>query len=132
MIPQGGSLNEIVARSSQPSATWRLNLERGRIAGRTDGLDAVRQAVFKILQTERFRHDVYSGDYGNELTLLIGRQASFVPLEAKRLLEEALTQDDRITGVDNVAVTREGDGVSITFTVVTNYGSFEEEVSGFV
>nr|WP_313785006.1 DUF2634 domain-containing protein [Paenibacillus larvae] len=42
-----------------------------------DGLEAIRQAVHKILHTERYEHLIYSPDYGSELTGLIG-QAPFM------------------------------------------------------
>lgn len=131
MIPQGGSLTENTAAVSQPSATWRMDLERGVISGRTDGLDAIKQAVFKILQSQRFRHAIYSGNYGNELAELVGRHPSFLQLEAQRMLEEALLQDDRILAVEQVKVNHRGDQAVVTFTVQTDYGSFEEEVVGF-
>ncbi|OBR62389.1 hypothetical protein A7K91_01865 [Paenibacillus oryzae] len=131
MIPQGGSLTETIAAASQPSATWRMDLERGVISGKTDGLHAIKQAVFKILQSQRFRHVIYSGNYGNELAELVGRQPSFVQLEAQRMLEEALLQDDRIIAVEGVKVSQRGDQAVVTFTVHSDYGSFEEEVVGF-
>lgn len=131
MIPQGGSLTETIAAASQPSATWRMDLERGIISGKTDGLHAIKQAVFKILQSQRFRHVIYSGNYGNELAELVGRQPSFVQLEAQRMLEEALLQDDRIIAVEGVKVSQRGDQAVVMFTVHSDYGSFEEEVVGF-
>ncbi|MHA7966604.1 DUF2634 domain-containing protein [Paenibacillus sp. CAU 1782] len=131
MIPQGGALTESTAAASQPSATWRIDLERGVMSGRTDGLDAMKQAVFKIVQSQRFRHSIYSVNFGHEMASLIGRHPSFLQLEAKRLLEEALLQDDRIQTVDQVKVSHQGDRAVVTFTVHTDYGSFEEEVIGF-
>lgn len=50
MIPQGGTLqpgSEIVETLEQPSQTYDLNLEEGRISGHIDGLEAVKQAVVK-------------------------------------------------------------------------------------
>lgn len=116
----------------QPSRTWKIDLERGIIGGMTDGLAAVKQAVFKVLQTERFRHMIYSTDYGHELTGLIGRRHDYLQSEAARMLEEALVQDDRISAIENISIEVAGDRASIRFTVVTAYGSFEEEVNAVV
>lgn len=124
MIPTGGSIDAATASAERPSRTWRLDLERGRTAGMTDGLEAVRQAVYKILQTERFRHLIYSPDYGSEWRSLIGRSPAVVPTEAKRMLEEALGQDERIDRIEGIETTTSGDRAEITFTVVTRYGSF--------
>jgi hypothetical protein len=90
----------------------------------TDELEAVRQAVFKILQTERFKHPIYSSDYGSEWRSLIGRSSAVVPMEAGRMLEEALGQDERIEGIEGIETVMSGDQAKITFTVVTRHGSF--------
>ncbi|WP_018306353.1 DUF2634 domain-containing protein [Desulfitobacterium hafniense] len=133
MIPTGGSItNEAIEYVEQPSLTWKLDAEKERIVGRLDGLDSVKQAASKILQTQRFRHLIYTPDYGAELDKLIGMPPAFVKSEATRMLQEALTQDDRITGVENVQTTVTGDSLLIEFTLVSTYGSMEmsQEVSG--
>ena len=58
MIPTGGQLTAALPSGTavQSSRTWRLDAETGRIAGKIDGLEAVKQAVFKILQTERYAY----------------------------------------------------------------------------
>src|SRR5690606_27931875 len=68
MIPTGGTIADAAtAEVRQPSRTYKLEFARGRVAGMTDGLDAIKQAVYKILQTDRFRYEIYSFDYGHEL-----------------------------------------------------------------
>lgn len=132
MIPTGGNVpNESIEYTEQPSLTWKLNTEKERITGRLDGLESVKQATSKILQTQRFRHLIYTAAYGAELDKLIGMNPAFVKSEATRMLQEALTQDDRITGIENVQTTATGDSLLIEFTVVSSYGSFDmtQEVS---
>lgn len=130
MIPTGGSLGakrlEVV---EQPSRTWRLDPDRGRVAGMIDGLDAVRQAVFKILQTERFRHLIYGADYGAELASLIGRDPALVRSELRRRITEALIQDDRIDEVADFEMDFSGETVEARFTVVSSFGTFREGVT---
>jgi hypothetical protein len=129
MIPQGGTINEDALQDQeQPSLTYQLDFERGRVTGTIDGLAAVRQAVFKIIQTDRFWHDVYSFDYGHELSNLIGHSPSYVQAEASRMISEALLQDDRVTAVRDIVVETVGDQQTMRFTVVTPYGTFNEEV----
>ncbi|REK74391.1 DUF2634 domain-containing protein [Paenibacillus paeoniae] len=125
MIPQGGVLSQIIEVGEQPSRTWKLDVDRGRVTGMTDGMDALRQAVYKILQTDRFRHLIYSTDYGHELKSLFGRHPSIAAAEARRMLEEALTQDDRIEAVEGVSASMEGDRMMLSFTVVSQYGAFD-------
>jgi phage baseplate assembly protein W len=126
MIPEGGELiNTPIEDVEQPSRTYRLDLKRNQIVGTLDDLDAVRQAVFKILQTERFEHVIYSFDYGHELKTLIGSNPTFLKSEVTRMLREAFIQDSRITGIENVQITNENENIIVEFIVVTQYGSFQ-------
>lgn len=125
-------LDEETEVEEQPSLTWYLDFEKGKIVGRVDGLDAVKQAVFKVLQTNRFFFSIYTWDYGHELTKLIGTNPVFVKSEVKRIIEEALMVDDRITGIENVEASAVGDMLNVQFTVTTIYGSFNGEVSSNV
>jgi phage baseplate assembly protein W len=127
MIPTGGTiLNAPVEEQQQPSLTWKLDLENKRITQMIDGLEAVKQSVFKILSTDRFKHLIYSFNYGAELDGLIGSSPLFVESEVKRRVTEALLQDDRINRVENFKFTFEGETVLVTFTVDSIFGSFEE------
>ncbi len=97
------------------------------MTNRIDELDAVKQAVFKILQTERYEYLIYTFDYGSELRGLIGVNPLFVRSELNRRIEEALLQDDRIIAIENTQVTIEEERLLATFTVVTGLGEFEYE-----
>lgn len=89
-----------------------------------DGLEAVKQAVFIILETQRFQYLIYSFDFGSELVGLIGKSPLFVQSEIKRLIKEALLQDERVTDVRNVTFQVQGDSMLVEFTVVTVFGNF--------
>ncbi|MFQ7322813.1 MAG: DUF2634 domain-containing protein [Lactobacillus delbrueckii] len=110
--------------------TWEV--KNGRIFSKIDDEAAVVQAVTKILETERSVYPIYSEDYGHDLDELIGKSEDYVEAEIQRVLEEALTQDDRITGVtvDDFDV-HEDDTATITATVTTIYGDLtvEQEVA---
>ena len=130
MIPTGAILNEQnLEPAAQPSRTWKLDFERGRAVGMTDGLDAVRQAVYLILHTERFRHIIYSPDYGTEWHGIVGASPVFIRSELKRRITEALLQDDRIQAVQDFQINISGDAATVRFTVVSAFGSFREEVT---
>lgn len=125
MIPAGGSiLNAPVEEQQQPSLTWKLDLKNKRITQMIDGLEAVKQAVFVILETERFQYLIYSFDFGSELQGLIGKSPLFVQSEIRRLIKEALLQDDRITDVQNITLQTQGDSVLVEFTVISVFGNF--------
>ena len=128
-IPEGAIIPaELdVEEEQQPSLTYGIDFERGRIRGMIDELEAVKQAVFLILQTERYRYLIYSDDYGSELEGLIGRDPLFVRSELKRRIREALLQDDRIEDVTNFDIQINGDSALVRFTVVSVFGDFEAE-----
>lgn len=112
-----------------PSKTYRIDFDRGCIVGVTDGLEAVKQAVRKILLTERYRHLIYTPDYGAELDGLIGKSQAYVRSELKRRVTEALTQDDRVLDVVDWDIRFEGETAYASFTVVSIFGNFREEVT---
>lgn len=124
MLPDSGSLLkqdfEIVDR---PSKTYRFHDEK--MMGCTDGLEAVKQAAFCILNTERFDWLIYSWNYGVELKDLFGKPISLVKSKLKKRIKEALTQDDRIQSVDAFSFEASGQKLSATFTIHTKFGDFQ-------
>lgn len=131
MIPIGGALQD-AAEEQQTSRTYGIDFAAGKAIGITDGLEAVRQAVYKILRTDRFAHLIYDANYGSEVTGLQGRSQGYVLSEIERRIREALLQDDRISEVTDMRITVTGDEALATFTVVSIYGDFKEEVTANV
>ena len=86
-----------------------------------------RQAVEKILQTERYRFVIYDWNYGMELDDLIGKNASFVIPELKRRIEDALLADDRVTAGTGFHFSQERDSVAADFLVHTIFGELRAE-----
>lgn len=124
---------EVQPSEIAPSKTWRIDFNTGRIGGQIDGDDAIRQFIRKALTTARSRYLIYDGDYGQEITDLIGQDLtqSLMDEEIPRLVREAIEYDDRIASVSKVDVSRYGnDAVLITVTVETIEGLFiTEEVA---
>lgn len=112
---------------TQPGRTWQLDLTQNRMPpNMVDGLEAVEQAVYKILLTERYQYPIYSWNYGIELFDLFGKPMSYVRPEVERRIKEALLQDDRITAVDNFQFESDDkNSLLVTFIVHTIYGELE-------
>lgn len=108
-----------------PSKTWRLS--GNRLQGTIDGRKAVAQAVDLMLSTERFYYDIFSFDYGVELADLIGKDRSFVRADIQRRIEEALSEDDRITGISDFEISFDREAAIVSFTVNTIFGDIFEE-----
>jgi hypothetical protein len=110
-----------------PTKTYKLDIEKGTVVGYTDHLDAMKQAVYLILNTERFHYEIYSWNYGIELLGLIGEPKEYVYAELKRRITEALTQDERIESVDAFSFLADKNEVAVVFTVHTNAGEIQAE-----
>ncbi|PHV72190.1 hypothetical protein CS063_01570 [Sporanaerobium hydrogeniformans] len=111
---------EIDATETETSKTYKLTTKK--IQGTTSDIEALKQAIYKILDTEKYDYPIYSFNYGIEFNKLIGQDMTYVRIEMKRLIREALLQDDRITDVVNFNFTFEGDEVLCEFDAVTIYG----------
>ncbi|BBH19836.1 phage protein [Paenibacillus baekrokdamisoli] len=133
MIPTGSTIGtDMLEDSQETSRTYWLDLIDKRIVGSIDGLEATKQAVFKILQSERFEHYIYSFNYGSEMTDLMGLSSSVIKSELARRIREALLTDDRITDVTDMKIEVSGDSALATFTVVSDFGSFTSGVTNHV
>lgn len=117
--------------TSKPSKDYKINTEKETIRGIIDKKEAVKQAIYCILDTERYQYPIYSRNYGIEAAELIGKPKTYAMATLKRIITEALTQDDRITGVEGFSFSQNKNTVSVTFTVKTIYGDIEasKEVS---
>lgn len=122
---------------SKPSFTYRLTaafpsliVERERVSGKTDKLEAVRQAIYKIIMTERYDYIIYSHSYGIELKDLIGQQISYVKAVLPGRISEALLMDDRINAVEDFVITEVRKGELLCeFKAQTVFGELKEKVS---
>ena len=112
-----------------PSLTYRV--VNGHITGKVDDYDAMVQAVDKIMKTERFVFPIYSDQYGNDFSELLGKDFDYAEVEVERMLEEALLADERIENVtvDTIEQT-DATTLSVAATVKTIYGviTVEKEV----
>lgn len=110
-----------------PTRTFKLNISSNTITGFTDEIEAMKQAIYLILNIERYEYLIYSWDYGIELQDLFGQPTSFVLPELKRRITEALLQDTRIDSVDDFTFDVVKSKVHVRFTVNTIYGEVEAE-----
>ena len=128
MIPETAAVAQPAAETAaMPTSTYDLDWERGRIQGHADGAEAMKQAIYLVLNTERYQYPVYSWNYGVELLELFGRPVSYVLPELKRRISEALLQDDRIRAVDQFSFETQGGKVRVTFVAHTVFGEMELE-----
>ena len=146
MTPQiDNSLDNITEVIQIPSKTYKLNIDersvvstelvdrleyKDRIAGFVDNIDAVRQSVYHILNTERYAYLIYEDNYGVELEQFNGQGFEFLQMNIEDALKEALTYDLRITNVTIDEINEiSKDCAEVKFTVESIYGNLQVEVN---
>lgn len=124
MTPEQGVNITELETVTQPSLTYSLDLERKRITGKIDNQEAIKQAVMKILNTERYAYTIYSSQYGVQLERLIGQDYDFIVSDIERTISEALLVDDRITGISDFKIEKSGlNSLLASFTVNSIFGT---------
>ena len=127
MIPSvNGFLDMDLEIAEMPVKTYKMHLDRNYISGFCTDKEALRQAIYKILNTERYQYIIYSWNYGVELQDLIGEPVSYVCPEIERRVTEALLQDTRILSCSSFSFdTSEHGIVKVSFIAHTIYGEME-------
>lgn len=129
MIPEIEDLEiDDFEMEEEPSKTFKMIREQEVINGYVDEIEAVEQAIYMILNTERYKYIIYSMEYGFESEDLYGEPISYVCPELKRRITEALLQDDRILSVNDFKFDiSKKKTVYVTFTVESIFGEIESE-----
>ena len=129
MIPSTNAILTIdLEEETLPSKNYKMHFQKEFISGYRDELEAMKQVIFKILNTERYQYIIYSWDYGIELNDLYGEPVTWVCPELERRIKEALLQDDRIKSVEDFNFDiSEKRTIKTTFTVKTVFGDLQEE-----
>lgn len=110
---------------------YGINFETGQLTGKiVEGIEAVKVWAWIALQVPRYRYYVYSWNYGQEYDELVGKgySAEYMKTELKRMTEECLLQNDYITGIENFEYEKKGDGVNLSFKILTTFGDTEVSI----
>lgn len=131
MIPNIEILQETLDEFEYGTETYKIQIldeDDGYIKGAIDDIDAIKQAIYLILNTERYNYNIYSWNYGVELVDLIGQPLPYVTVVLPKRIEDALIQDDRIEGVRDFTFIRDKNKIHTSFTVVTTLGNIPSEL----
>lgn len=133
LIPNQGTVTigqvvEVTSAADRTTRTYKMDLDAGRVAGFVDGAEAMKQAILKILLTERFDFLIYSWNYGTELKTVVGKSYQVFSSEIKRVIREALLADSRITDVVDFKVQQiDKRSANVAFTAETVFGAIPIE-----
>ena len=118
---------ELEVDAEQPSKTYKLDIERGRIfpVGTCDGLEAANQFIKKTLLTPRFRCLIYDNQYGSEIKqTIIAADATneYIETEIPRLIKDACLCDSRVLDVYDFSCSFDKEKAHIRFKANTIFG----------
>lgn len=133
LFPENGGFfwgEEATAQADSSSVTfgrsWRFDYDQGEFVvsptGRiaeADAREAWVQWCQKAIRTPRYRHVIYSRDYGSELEDLIGSgyERAVIESEIERMASEALLADARTSSVDGFSFAWNSEGCAFTCRV---------------
>ena len=107
---------------------YELDFKTGRLTGRiVEGVDALCVSAYLALKAKRYRWVIYSWQYGEEYTNLIGYSfdEDYLYSEVKRYIEECLFINEHITGIEDLTVNQVNEMLYIRFRMITDVGSKE-------
>lgn len=128
MIPSNESNIDLTTDfdvATETTRTYRMDHNRKRITGYVDERQAIEQAIYKLLSTERYDEIVYSWNYGAEIGKLFGKPIPYVYSELKRLTTEALLHDERILSAEYFTFEHKRNKVFMSLVANTIYGFVE-------
>lgn len=125
-IEDNYGMTDVFQIETQPGHTYKLHMENETFGGYVDELEAYKQAIYLILNTERYKYLIYSWNYGVELEELFGQPIPYVVPELERRITDAVMQDDRTKSVSDFQFDISNYGeVSVTFKATSVYGETE-------
>lgn len=116
--------------TDEPYREYEIDPKTGKLTGRIiEGTEAIVVWCLLALKSKRYEYPVYSWDFGEEISEMIGNsyEPDLLRSEAKRMVEECLLVNEHITGIKDFEVIQEKDRLHIKFTIETDQGDAEVE-----
>lgn len=107
---------------------YGIDFATGQLSGKiVEGLEAIKVWILLCMHTERFRHAIYSADYGTSLEQYIGHMLSeeYINTDCESEITDALLINKYIESIEDFEAVRNSDSLNISFRVVTKFGSIE-------
>lgn len=107
---------------------YGIDFSTGELTGKiVEGLETIKVWVWNCMHTERFRHAIYSWDYGCSYEQYIGETVTqeYLETDCYSETEEALLVNPYITGIDDFTTEITRDKLHVSFRVLTKLGDVE-------
>ena len=103
---------------------YGIDYSTGQLTGRmVYGLEAIKVWIWLYMGVDRYFYEQYSWDNGHELAETIGKDMDSD--KAEQTIAEGLKQNPHIKGMKDVQKIKEGEKLTMIFTVVTDLGDIE-------
>lgn len=128
------SFLELVSKGRQEKEVLKvpkeygIDFSTGQLTGKiVEGLEAIRVWVWLCLHTERFRHAIYSNDYGASLEQYFSQSLTdeYISTDCENEISEALLINEYIQSIEDFLAEKEGEQLRISFKVITKFGDLE-------
>lgn len=127
--------NDMVSQTKKKQTVpkeYEIDFKTGQTTGRiVEGKEAIKIWIWLALKIPRYRHYIYTWDYGNEFEDLIGRgyTGEYIEAEAQRMTEDCLLINENIKSITEFRADMADDTLTISFTANTVYGgiAFQDE-----
>ena len=116
---------DVIETFQQPSKCFGLDLNTFYLVGEIDEKEALIQAIFFMLNTEKENYIVYPDWYGLTLSDLYGKKAEYVASELERRIKEALLADDRILEIKDFQTRITNGELAAYYVINTIYGTIK-------
>jgi len=110
---------------------YGIDFKTGKLTGKiVDGAEAVKVWAWLALKAVRYRFEIYTWNYGNELESLIGAAYSqeYIESEVTRMIEDAFSINIDILSIEGLVCDFKEDKLIIQATILTIFGREEFNV----
>ena len=110
---------------------YDVDFATGQLTGKVlEGKEALKVWIYKILLTKRYRHLIYSWDYGQDLEEMIGKgyEKGLIKSEVERRIKDCLLIHPHIKECNKFNINLQQDQLNVDFTVNTIYGEVDINV----
>lgn len=107
---------------------YGIDFTTGQLTGKiVEGLEAIKVWVWLCMHTERFRHAIYSADYGTSLEQYFGHVLSdeYINTDCESEITDALLINEYIESIEDFEAVKDGEHLRVSFRAVTKFGSIE-------
>lgn len=110
---------------------YGFDFAEGKLTGKLlEGKEALKVWIYKTLLTKRYKHLIYSWDYGQDIGEIIGRgyEKGLIKSEVERRIKDCLLIHPHIKECNNFNIRLQQDQLHVDFTVNTIYGEVDINV----